>query len=290
MSLPILKRLVSLGYNRAIWNIHEVLHKEYDICDHYNGEEFDIVKMISNLEHDSPIFETSHVNCYCRLSCFSTTNSELDTIIIDWQGGYDEGLKLDREDKTDRRNKWQQKFNEYRAKLEDIRNNQYITGVYSEPDSGIYSFDYTIYGDSNNYYYQQNNIQELNDRVLDIILTTAQRYKITVEDAVPSAMHYIVTTDNSLHDYDFSITDFYELDWVLVKRLNWLNELMYELNNLENWLLECNRQINDLLLKIETNQDNYRQNQNQQQINMNNQQQPNPYDIDINDTNNEFFK
>ena len=85
MSLPILQGLVSLEYDRAIWNIHEVLHKEYDICDHYNGEEFDIVKMISNLEHDAPIFETSHVNCFCRLSCFSTTNSELDTIIIDWQ-------------------------------------------------------------------------------------------------------------------------------------------------------------------------------------------------------------
>lgn len=203
-------------------------------------------------------------NCLCRLTCYSSTNPELDTIVVDYTGGYVEELKLDRKDKKDRQKKFMDKFNAYRDKLDNIRTNKFITGTYSEPDNGIYSFDYTLYN-NNEYYYQQNNMQELNDRILDIILTKAKKYRIGVEDAKASAMHYIVTTSLDLIDYDFSLEDFRGLSWTLMERFNYLNELMYELNNLENWLIETNEAINDLLLKIETN----------------NQQAGNQYDVDI---------
>lgn len=62
-SLPILLDLIEKGYDRAVWHLHES-HTVYDICDIFNGKVFDLNKMTSNLEHEAPLFEASHVNCY----------------------------------------------------------------------------------------------------------------------------------------------------------------------------------------------------------------------------------
>lgn len=251
MSLEPLLRLIKLGYNRAIWSIHELLHKEVDICDHFNGEVFDITKMVKGLKHSAPIYETSHVGCYCRLTCYSTTNPDLDHVVIDADGGFAEPTYLDKEDKYDRQKRFYDKFKEYRTKFDELLNNNYITGDYSEPLSGIYSFDFTIFNDKS---YQQNTVNDLEDRVLDIILTQAGRYGIKIEDAKASASNYIVTTELNLDDYNWSKEQMMDLEWSLVDRLKYLNELTFELDNLEQWLLQTNSTINDLLLRYETGQ------------------------------------
>jgi len=247
-SLPVLRKLISMGYDKAQWHIHELLHKEVDICDEYNGKIFDLKQMTSNLRYSAPIFEHSHVNCYCYLLCYSTTNPELETAIVDWTGIEEGGRVVDRADAGERKEDFERLFDKYREDLDNIENNSYIHGEFGEPEAGIYSFDLTMYDDT---YFNVNELQEIRDKVLELVLDRADRYGITVEDAEIAGNSMIVQTSAMLRNYDFSKEDWVEVEWTYNKRREELINVIMDLSKLQDWLKVTQDSINNLLLEIE---------------------------------------
>lgn len=246
-SLPALKRLLLKGYDTAQWHLHEN-HPEFDICDSYDGNFFSIAKLISNLQYSAPIFEASHVQCLCYLICTSSTNPDLEPVIVDWRGTAETGRTVDRKDKTDRIRDFRDFYQTYSEKLKSIEDNKYLSGQFSEPSAGIYSFDVTLYDET---YYNVNAMQEMRDKALEIILEEAKRYGIKVEDAHVAGNAYIVQTQELLSYYEFSPEDLRDIEWTIIHRREQLEELMFEVDNLIDWLSSTQDEINRYLLEFE---------------------------------------
>lgn len=247
-STYIFKKLLQLGYDKGIWHVNEKTHTVYDICDTLDGKVVDLKELISDLEHDAPIFETSHPNCNCYILCYSTTNPELDIITVDWKGESEEGRILDRKDRRERSKDFYRLYDQYKQKYDELENNKYLTGRTSEPEHGIYTFDVTLY--ENTYNPKQKN--DLKDKILDIILDEGKKYNINVEDASLVGDEYMVQIEYPLTAYYFSKTDLMDITWSLEERRKELQDVIFELDNMKDWLNETNDKINNLLINYET--------------------------------------
>ena len=248
-SLPILQRLILLGYTHAIWHLHEELHKVYDICDAYDGEEIDLKEIVKDLKHNAPIFEFTHVNCLCYLWCFSKTNPDLEWVVVDWRGSSEIGRIEDNKDRKERRRKeFYNLFNEYRELYNELYTNKYLTGRSSDPVSGIYSFDVTVYADE----YNVNITNQLKDSILEVVLNNSQKYLQNVEDARLVGDEYIIQLQYPLTIYYWSKEELMDIAWKFDERRPALMEVITELENLKDFLIFTQDRINEILINFES--------------------------------------
>jgi hypothetical protein len=248
-SLYSFRELIKHGYTHGIWVLHEN-HPEYDICDTFDGKVFDLVSLISNLKYSAPIFETSHVQCICRLICYSTTDKSLDHIIVDWKGEAEVGRKVDKKDKKERSKDFYRLYENYRKKYDTLKNDKYLTGSDSEPENGLYSFPIVL---DETYYYNPASKKKISDEILNIILDQAQKYSVNVMDAQLSGADYEVQLEHPLSIYDYSKSDLMDLSWTLTERTNEITEVMHELDDITNFLKTTQNKINELLINYENN-------------------------------------
>ena len=246
-SLYTLRKLIKQGYTHGVWTLHET-HPEYDICDTLDGKVIDLNKLVSGLQYAAPIFEMSHVQCICRLICYSTTNPELDYITVDWKGETDEGRMVDQKDKYERSKDFYRLYNRYRKKLDELRTNKYLTGKSSNPDAGLYTFEIVL---SENYYYNPDQKQKASNAILDIILNEADRHKLKVEESNLVSDEFFVRIEYPLTMYDFSKKDLMDITWTLKERRAELEEVMIDLDNIKEWLKATQDKINSLLISYE---------------------------------------
>lgn len=188
-------------------------------------------------------------NCYCYLLCYSTTNPDLEMVVCDWTGIGEEGRIVDRQDRSTLKEDFYKLFGEYQKALETVETNKFITGEYSDPDSGLYSFDITMYDDT---YFNVNEVNEVRDKVLEVVLDTADRYGIKVEDANIAGNYLLVQTNDLLEYYRFSKSDFMDVEWNYEPRRQELVNVMLNLQNLQDWLKSTQDNLNKLLMEIES--------------------------------------
>lgn len=248
-SLYIFRQLIKQGYDKGIWSLHEE-HNEYDVCDLLDGRIFDLKELITDLEYKAPIFETSHVQCKCRLICYSTTNKDLDHITVDWKGDSEIGRVVDKKDKHDKSKDFQKLYESYRKKFDELSNDKYLTGKDSEPENGIYTFHIVL---DEEHYYNQAYKSKISNEILDMILEDADRYNIDIRESNLEGNQYFVQIEYPLSIYDFSKSDLMDLTWTLEKRREELTEVMHELDDIKNWLKTTQNDINDLLISYESN-------------------------------------
>jgi hypothetical protein len=248
-SLYVLRQLIRKGYDKGVWSLHED-HPEYDICDTYDGQIVDLKLLISNLKYEAPIFEMSHPNCLCRLICYSSTDEDLEHVVVDWKGTSDMGRVTDKKDKRERSKDFYRLYNEYREKINNIRTNKYLTGKSSDPDSGIYTFNIVL---DSKYYYDPNLKAQISDELLQIVLQEANRLNLSIEDVNLVGDEYFVQLSYPLTLYDFSKTDLMDITWSLKERRKELQEVMQELDTIKDWLKNCQNKINQKLINMETN-------------------------------------
>ena len=79
-TLPILRRLLSEGYDTAIF---EATSGKCALCRSLDGREKTLEDLISDTEYDAPIYSWSHVNCRCTIR---VTGSGLEDVILDYSG------------------------------------------------------------------------------------------------------------------------------------------------------------------------------------------------------------
>lgn len=188
-------------------------------------------------------------NCRCYIWCYSTTNKDLEYIVVDWRGSSETGRVVDRKDKEERRKDFYRLYDQYEELINNIKTNKYLTGNQSEPESGIYSFDISIYGE---HAYTQNIKNQLRDQILEIILDNADKYKIKVDDEYIIGDDYIISTDNSINFYEFSKTDLMDVNWELKHRRKDLQGLITDLTRLEDFLVYTQDKINQLLIRYDS--------------------------------------
>lgn len=188
-------------------------------------------------------------NCLCQLLCFSTKDRDLPYVLVDWRGDYGEmGHVTDNSKSRERAKDFNNLYTRYRTIFDEIRNNKFLTGNQSDPDNGIYSFDVTVYGD---YGYNQNVKNQLGNQILEIILNNATKYKIKVDNSSLIGNDYIIYTDNDMTFYDFTREDLINLTWNIKQRRDELNGVINDLNNLENFLIFTQEEINKLLVQYD---------------------------------------
>jgi len=248
-SLYSFRNLISLGYTHGVWTLHET-HSEYDICDSLDGNIFDLNKLISDLKYSAPIFETAHVNCKCRLICYSKTDKTLEHELIDWRGESEIGRVTDKKDKKERSKDFYRLYDAYRQKFDAIKNDKYLTGSDSNPEIGIYTFNIVL---DESYYYNPASKQKISDEILDIILEQADKYSLNIEDSKLSGAEYEVQLEHPLSIYDFSKKDLMDITWTLEERREELTEVMHELDDITNFLKTTQNKINELLINYEQN-------------------------------------
>lgn len=188
-------------------------------------------------------------NCNCYLMCYSSTNSNLETVVVNWTGISEEGRVVDKTDSESRKQDFYKLFDEYKKELQEIQNNQYISGQFSEPDAGIYSFEITLFDDT---YFNTNELNEIRDKILEVLLDSADKYGVRISDASISGNHIIVETENGqLSNYDFSKQDWMDIEWNYLNRRQELVNVIMDLDKLRSWLKTTQDSINRLLLDIE---------------------------------------
>jgi len=79
-SLEYLQELLDQGFKYVKWISSD---EPCEICQSLNGEEWDLEDFISNLEHEAPIFEHSHVNCRCHIE---VSNDDSEIIKVNYDG------------------------------------------------------------------------------------------------------------------------------------------------------------------------------------------------------------
>lgn len=247
-SLHVLNRLITQGYTHGIWHIHEDLHHEADICDAFNGQEFNLIELTSNLQHAAPIFEKSHVNCYCWLYCYSRENPNLNWVVVDWKGEGESGRRVDRNDPKERKREFQELYQQYVDTLQDLDKNKFLTGRLSDPEAGIYSFDMTLYDEDN---FDFNQIQKLDNEILEIILNQATQYKIPINDAHIEGMEYVFTS-NPISIYEFTLQELREIAWRFNKRSPELQGVIADINRMKDFLIFTQNKINEKLQQLES--------------------------------------
>lgn len=249
-SLHVLNRLISQGYTHATWHIHEDLHHEQDICDAYNKQEFNLIELTSGLRYAAPIFEKSHVGCYCFLLCYSRENENLPWVVVDWKGEGESGRRVDRNNPKERSREFKELYQQYVDTLTDLENNKFLTGTLSDPEAGIYSFDMTLYNDDN---YDPNIIRQLDDEILTLILDQATQYKIPINNAHIEGMEYVFTS-NPIAIYQFTLEELRQIAWKFKERNPELQGVIADINRMKDFLIFTQNKINEKLQQFEGQQ------------------------------------
>lgn len=65
MSLPILNDLASQGYTVVEWKTTSPV--PCSICEDLERQQWELTMFLLGLAHNAPVFEHSHVNCYCTV-------------------------------------------------------------------------------------------------------------------------------------------------------------------------------------------------------------------------------
>ena len=81
MSLQTLQELLDNGFDEVKWVGNE---DECQQCQYLNGTKWTLEEFLSNLRHEAPIFEKSHVNCRCYLIVRNTITGEEQN--VNWEG------------------------------------------------------------------------------------------------------------------------------------------------------------------------------------------------------------
>ena len=87
-SSPKLRSALRNGYTQARWILNPDYHAEKDdgICEALANNVFSIEELLTGLNYDAPIFETSHVGCLCSLEVSNPDNPELQPYTINYGG------------------------------------------------------------------------------------------------------------------------------------------------------------------------------------------------------------
>lgn len=84
MSLPVLQRLASEGYNKVTFRAHKD-EMACPICRKFSGRTFNLLNYIATTTHEAPIFSHTHVNCYCSLLIWDD-DQILPDLLVDYTG------------------------------------------------------------------------------------------------------------------------------------------------------------------------------------------------------------
>ena len=67
VSRPVFEELIGEGYNEGAWETNPSATD--GPCVAMNGTRLSLQDLISNLQHDAPIFEKTHPGCHCGVRC-----------------------------------------------------------------------------------------------------------------------------------------------------------------------------------------------------------------------------
>jgi hypothetical protein len=80
VSLPPLTDLLRRGYTVVIWDAGNTTHSQ---CRELNQQQWELAQFLTGLEHSAPIFEHSHVGCYCTVI---VRGDGLNDVVVDSYG------------------------------------------------------------------------------------------------------------------------------------------------------------------------------------------------------------
>ena len=186
-------------------------------------------------------------NCFCWLLCFSSTDKDLGWMVIDWKGEGESGRTVDRTNPKERKQEFQDLYQTYEETLNDLAENKFLTGKLSEPETGIYSFDVSLYNEEN---YDPNTLRQLDDELLQIILDQATQYGVPVNNAQLEGFEYVFTS-YPLSTYQFTPEELREIAWRFKKRSPELQSVITDINKMKDFLIYTQDKLNAKLQEFE---------------------------------------